>query len=228
MAIPRILVIQPDQTPVTLRYNEGSYRQSVTLLTVFNPQCMALDPKAVATYEELAPYARSTRSLTWLLLGLSLGILTNVIGNPGIWTFAIVAFTFALATVIFSAHRPVRHKLYQLTMNDGRRLIAAIEAEHLLEIPRQFPNAQEHKAPGLYSDNLNRDEELHVEQIRYGLVTAAASGSMIQLSNNLLKDGGYNDDLASMLTLGLLAILIGLIAVSIGKIMRVEKLKKAN
>lgn len=222
------MVMQPDQTPVVLHYRNNTYRQSVTLFTVFNPQCMALDPKDVSTYEEIAPYSHSNKSIMWLLIGISVGILTNMIGDPGIWPYAFVVFTFALATLIFKGHRSASQMLYQITLADGRRLIAAVDAEYVGEMARQFPNAKENVPDGLYSDNLSDHEELHVEKIRYGLVTATASASLFQMTQNLKGGIGYDSDLATMLTIGIIPILIGLIAVSIFKITRVGRKSLAS
>lgn len=228
MAIPRIMVIQPDQTPVTLTHRNGTYRQTVTLLTIFNPKCLALDPKDVVTYEEIAPYTHSSKNLTWLLVGLSIGILTNVYGLPDIWPFAFVIFTFALASIIFSTHSTAKQKLFQLGLTDGRRLIAAIDAEHIGQMNRQFPNALETTPDGLYTDNLNPQEQLHAEKIRYGLVTVMASASTLQLSRNLISTDGYINDIGSMLTLGILIILVGLIAVSIVKLLKVGRIQPTS
>jgi hypothetical protein len=226
MPIPNIIVIQHDQSPVRLHYNKGIYRQSVNILTVFNPQCLEIDPKKISTYEEITPYVKTTKNITWLLIGLSLGLLTNLIGNPAIWSYAIVIFTFALASIIFGSHSPARHKLYQMTLEDGQRFFSAIEIEYLAEIERQFPNAEKIEVGKINANSLTNDEELHVEQMQYGIVTTSASGSIILLSNQIVQGNNYQHNLGSMLAIGMIIILIGLVAVSICKIVAVEIRKK--
>ena len=226
MTIPNIIAIQHNQSPVKLHYNNGIYRQSINILTVFNPQCLEIDPKKISSYEEIAPYVKTTKNMTWLLIGLSLGFLTNLIGNPAIWSYAIVIFTFALVSIIFSSHSPARHKLYQMTMQNGQRFFSAIEIEYLAELERQFPNAKKIQIGKINAISLTSDEELHVEQMQYGLVTASASGSIILLSNQVFQANTYQQNLGNMLAIGLMIILIGLVAVSIGKIVAVEMRKK--
>lgn len=177
--------------------------------TLLTQRVESMSMADVSRVDVLAPYSPSTPKLALIIFGLSLGMIIGSQFQPGAAiVIALMTVTFAVVAHLVGGMTPAGQRLARLEMSGGDPYMISYRVEDEDEVVAMFGAQRWNSANATaMTTPLSRDEKIHTDRMRFGLLLAAGALALIALALAITTDSDVSDAVAIPVNILYLAVL---------------------